>query len=101
MTGKKLVLVLAFSGMLATPAAHAQVTIDVAKITCEQFILYKVTDPKYIAIWLSGFYNGKRNNTLIDTQGLEKNVDTVKEYCLKNLSVTVMKAAEVTLGAGK
>jgi hypothetical protein len=60
--------------LLATftaPAAQAQVSVDVSKITCEQFILFKVTDPRYIAIWLSGYYNGKRDNTVIDTQAME------------------------------
>jgi acid stress chaperone HdeB len=35
--------------------ASAQVTVDVAKITCDQFTLYKITDPQNIAIWLSGY----------------------------------------------
>jgi hypothetical protein len=39
--------------------AGAQVTIDVAKITCDQFTLYKVTDPQNIAMWLSGYYHGR------------------------------------------
>jgi hypothetical protein len=40
--------------------AHAQVTIDVSKITREQCILYTVANPHEIAIWLSGYYNDKR-----------------------------------------
>jgi hypothetical protein len=32
------------------PAARAQVTIDVSKITCDQFNGYKVTNPKNIAM---------------------------------------------------
>src|SRR5262249_705103 len=50
--------------------ARAQVTIDVAKITCDQLILFKVADPDYIALWLSGYYHAKQNNTVIDTQEL-------------------------------
>ncbi len=53
--------------VVAVLPAHAQVTIDVSKITCEQYILYSVADPKDIAMWLSGYYNAKRNNTVIDT----------------------------------
>jgi hypothetical protein len=30
---------------VAVVPAHAQVTIDVSKITCEQYILYTVADP--------------------------------------------------------
>ena len=51
-------------------AARAQVTIDVAKITCDQYLGYKVTNPQNIAIWLSGYYHGKRGETTVDTQQL-------------------------------
>jgi hypothetical protein len=33
------------------PLAQAQVTLDVSKITCEQYNAYKVTNPQNIAIW--------------------------------------------------
>ena len=41
--------------LLSTASTRAQVTIDVSKITCDQFMLYKLTDPRNIAIWLSGY----------------------------------------------
>lgn len=37
--------------------AKAQVTLDVTKITCGQFAAYKITNPKYIAVWVSGYYH--------------------------------------------
>ena len=52
------------------PAVRAQVTVDVSKITCDQFNGYKVTNPKNIAIWLSGYYHGERGETTVDTQQL-------------------------------
>jgi acid stress chaperone HdeB len=54
---------------IASPAA-AQVTLDVSKITCDQFSGYKITSPDNIAIWLSGYYSGKRDSTIVDTQNL-------------------------------
>jgi hypothetical protein len=80
-------------------AAHAQTTIDVSKITCEQFLLYKITDPNNIAIWLSGYYNGKRGNTVLDVQGLQDHLNKVKDYCRSNYSTTVMQAVETVVGA--
>src|SRR5262249_37731085 len=35
--------------------ARAQVTIDVSKITCQQYVLFTVADPRDIAMWLSGY----------------------------------------------
>ena len=45
---------------LAAPAARAQVTIEVSKITCEEYLSFSVADPRDINIWLSGYYAGKR-----------------------------------------
>ena len=82
------------------PVAHAQTMIDVSKITCEQFLLYKITNPNNIALWISGYYNGKRNNTVLDVQDMQKHVENVKDYCVKNYNTTVMQAVE-TLFANK
>jgi acid stress chaperone HdeB len=88
---------LSLSAFAVVPA-HAQVTIDVSKITCEQYILFTVADPKDIAMWLSGYYNGKRNNTVIDTQEFREAGKKVMDYCQLNLKTTVMDAVEKVLG---
>ena len=81
--------------------ARSQVTIDVAKITCDQFVLFKVTDPRNIAIWLSGYYHGKRDTTLVDTQLLTTTADKVKSFCLQKPQATVMQAVESVVGPAK
>jgi acid stress chaperone HdeB len=86
---------------LSMPAAHAQMTVDVAKITCKQFLLDKVAPTKSVAIWLSGYYNGKRGNTVIDLGDTEKKADKVEDYCRLNLDMTVMDAVQKTLGLDK
>jgi acid stress chaperone HdeB len=86
---------------LGTPAAQAQVLLDVSKITCEQLITWSVTDPRNIAMWIGGFYNGRRNNTVIDTQSFKDNVDKVTDYCRGHRAVTVMQAVETVLSPPK
>ena len=80
---------------------QAQVTLDVSKITCDQFTLYKITDPQNIAIWLSGYYHGQRNTTTIDTQQLAGNLQKIKDYCNLRPQETVMKAVESVFGPPK
>ena len=87
-------LILAFA---AVPAARAQVTLDVSKITCDQYTGYKITNTQNIAIWLSGYYNGKRGNTVLDTQGLQANAKKLQEYCIRNPQIPVMNAVETLL----
>jgi len=82
-------------------AANAQVTVDVAKITCDQFSGFKITDPLNIAIWLNGYYNGKRDNTIVDPQALKENYNKLRNYCIVNEKVTVLQAAQTLFGAPK
>jgi acid stress chaperone HdeB len=83
------------------PAARAQVTLDVAKVTCEQFRSYKITRPENIAIWLSGYYHGKRGDTTLDTQSLIANARKVQTYCGRNPQTPVLQAVETLFGKGQ
>lgn len=93
----RMLLVLPMVAFAVLPA-RAQVTVDVSKITCEQYILFRVADPHDIAMWLSGYYNAKRNNTVLDTQEFRDHAQKVMDYCQLNLKTTVMDAAEKVLG---
>ena len=84
-------------GLIFAPAARAQVTIDVTKITCDQYTGYKVTNPENIAMWLSGYYHGKRGETTVDTQQLAGYAKEVYDYCLRNPQTLVMQAVETLI----
>ena len=86
---------------LAVLPVQAQVTVDVAKITCDQFTGYKVTNPQNIAIWLSGYYNGKRDNTIVETQSLIADAKKLRDYCIRNPQAPVMRAVETLFDKGK
>ena len=62
----------------ASQSAQGQVTVDVTKINCDQFVHHKISEPSLIAAWLSGYYNAKRNNRVIDLQMLDDNISKVK-----------------------
>ena len=68
------------------------------KITCEQYILFAMGDPKDIAMWMTGYYSAKRNNTAFDLQEFREASKKVMDYCHANLKTTVMDAAEKVLG---
>jgi len=77
--------------------AQAQVTLDLAKVTCEQWSGYKITNPQNIAFWLSGYYNGKRGQTVIDTQALTAHVNRLRDFCITNPQMPVMQAVDQLL----
>jgi acid stress chaperone HdeB len=87
--------------VLQGPAAHAQMTVDFTKVTCKQFVVSKFARPKSIAYWLSGYYNGKNGNTVIDIREMEQNVHKLETYCRKNHEMAVMDAAKNVLNVEK
>jgi hypothetical protein len=90
-------LAVAALASIASPAG-AQMTIDVAKITCDQFRMYKVANPNYIAIWIAGYYGGKRDSTIVEVEALKDAFDKVNDYCITHLDMPVMQAARTVLG---
>lgn len=75
----------------------AQVTVDVAKVTCNQFALYKVASPDTLAIWLHGYYSGKRDNTVVDVEALKANMRKLRNYCVQNPDMNLIEAVEQLL----
>jgi acid stress chaperone HdeB len=85
--------------LIATSPLGAQVAIDIAKITCHQFATYKIAHPDKIAIWLNGYFHGKRGDMVVDSQELAGNTDKVQEYCIKNPDMPLMQAVETLFGS--
>jgi acid stress chaperone HdeB len=96
---RHIIVALGFSTALAvTSVAPAQVMLDVTKVTCDQFIKYKVADPKLVAVWLSGYFHGKRGDTMVDTQRMNADADEVEKYCFKNPEAPLMPSVEAIIG---
>jgi acid stress chaperone HdeB len=92
-------IVLGLAATLAVPlSVSAQVTVDLSKMTCDQFIKYKVADPKLIAVWLNGYFHGKRGDTVVDTQKLDADADEVEKFCFKNHDAPLMQSVESIIG---
>jgi acid stress chaperone HdeB len=97
----KFVRALAVAGLvfaLEAAPAHAQVMLDMSKVTCDQYYGYKVANPQNIAIWLSGYQHGKRGDTMLDTQALVEKAKKVRDYCRRNPQTLVMQAVETLFG---
>jgi acid stress chaperone HdeB len=83
--------------MTGIPEKASAVEIDMATITCGEFILMEPDKIGAIAMWLSGFAHAKANSTVFDTQKALGMGKRVGEYCSNNPEITVMKAGEQLL----
>jgi acid stress chaperone HdeB len=90
-------------GVYFASNAHAQVQIDVSKITCDQFVHGKISNPRTMAAWLSGYYHGKRNDPIVDPQSFEANFNKLENFCYneKNFKLSVMQAIQRTIALPK
>ena len=105
--------------VFATVSAQAQVSIDVSKITCDEYVHDQIPTSDFIsfpavgspearamlsrwliATWLSGYYHAKRNNWIIQTESFENNVNKLNNYCYdeQNFKVPIIQAIERVLG---
>jgi acid stress chaperone HdeB len=89
--------------VVSLTAARAQVTVDVSKITCEQYLAFKVADPRDIAIWLSGYYHGRQGSTMFEPQRLKSNAEKLQTACFQrvNSNAPVMEVIQKLFGDQK
>jgi len=52
-------------------------------------------------LWLHGYYNGKRSNTIIEPAVMEQDERKVGSYCYEHREMTVMDAVKNALGLDK
>jgi hypothetical protein len=79
---------------LTTDTPQAE-TYDFAKITCDEISNAFLQEVVVIGAWLNGYFNAKRNNTVVDMKQIEANTAKVLIYCRANPQVTVMRAIEL------
>ena len=97
----RLLLTSALFLFVQIPAPQAQVTVDFAKITCDQ--LFKEELPwtsTYIILWLSGYYHREHNNTVIEPGAIKRDANNLNRYCYQHGEMTVMDAVK-NMGLGK
>jgi len=98
----RLLLTSALFLFVQIPTMQAQETVDVAKITCQQILKEELASPTHdIVLWLGGYYNGKRNSTIINLRTINDDEKKVRLYCYKNLDTTVLDAIKNVLGLDK
>jgi hypothetical protein len=81
--------------------AQAQVTVDVAKITCQQILKEELPfNSRDVIFWISGYYHREHNNTVIEPGAIKRDGNNLNRYCYQHGEMTVMDALK-NMGLGK
>jgi hypothetical protein len=102
MYGLRLFVAAAALALSLSTASQAQALFDMSRYSCAQLTgANSSSNAVTVAIWLSGYYNGGRKNTMLDLDQLEQNAKVVVSDCQANPSNTVMKTIDALMAAGK
>lgn len=95
-------MAVALACLAAAPSSlHAQIAVDVTKMTCRDLLHDTIAAPDNMAYWFSGYYNGKRDSTMFDVGTLADYADRVEDYCINHQALPVMPVIEQLLNSGK
>ena len=87
---KKSVFCLMLAGATWPSTTHAQVSIDMARVTCADYLALSVADSAVFSAWMSGWFNQKTGYVFVDLNAYARNVANVMSWCASNPTQTVM-----------
>ncbi len=95
---KRLIMAFVVAAALAPSAPHAQVDIDMGRVTCGEFLALPEARQDFFAAWMSGWVNQKVGRTQVDLIAFRKNIASVKGWCGSHKAESVMRGLYDALG---
>jgi hypothetical protein len=78
--------------------ADAQVTIDMAALTCSQYLAMSPSTSRDFSAWISGWYSYQTRRTFVDVLAHQKNIANYKSWCQYHPEASVMEALQSAIG---
>lgn len=74
---------------VAPLAASAQVSIDMTRVTCQQYLSFPDENARVFNAWMSGWFNQKTGSVSVDLNAYARNVENVRQWCASNPQASV------------
>jgi hypothetical protein len=87
---KKVAFCLTLAAAMPPAVAHAQLSIDMSRVTCAQYLAMAPAQSADFSAWMSGWFNQKNGYVFVDLNAYARNVANVKSWCASNPAETVM-----------
>jgi hypothetical protein len=94
MTMRKVLLCLAVAMTFTPGSSQAQVTLDMSRITCADYVGMLPAQARIFSAWMSGWFNHKWGYTTMGLDDFASNVASVRQWCTASPQATVMGALE-------
>jgi hypothetical protein len=80
----------ALGAALLASASQAQVSIDMSRVTCAEYLAMPAAQSAMFSAWMSGWFNQKTGYVFVDLDAYARNVANVKSWCASNPNDTVI-----------
>lgn len=77
----KLVLLLTLLEAIIPSGATAQLSVDLSRITCADYLALPPERARMLAAWMSGWFNQKTGYVWVDLGAYSRNVANVTAWC--------------------
>ena len=91
---RKLILSLVFAMTIAPGSGQAQVTIDMSRVTCANYLAMPPDQARTFSAWMSGWFNQKKGYNSVGLNDFAGNVASIKQFCTTSPQETIMAALE-------
>ena len=91
---KKILMALFLAGVLCAPIASMAENVDMAKVSCKDFMESGKDGMGMMLTWIDGYMSAKSDNTVMSEEWMEKLGTHMGTYCAKNPQKTIMAAIE-------
>ncbi len=91
---RNIILGLALAITIAPGTAGAQVTIDMSKVTCANYLAMTPDQSRIFSAWMSGWFNQRLGYVAVGLNDFARNVASVKQWCTTSPRESVMAALE-------
>jgi hypothetical protein len=91
---RKFVWILALLGTVVPTTSRAQVTINMSRVTCADYLAMTPEQSDVFGAWVGGYFNQKTGYTWIDLGAQRRNVANLKAWCATYPKEFVMTGLE-------
>ena len=89
---------LTFAISIVPVVANAQLTIDMNRITCGEYLAMPPSQSDNFSAWMSGWFSYQNSRTFVDLVLHQKNIANVKAWCQYHPQESVMSGLQKAVG---
>lgn len=91
---RKLILVLAVATMAVSAPGLAQVSVDMSRVTCANYLAMPPDQTRIFSAWMSGWFNHKKGYVSVGLNDFVGNIASIKQFCTTSPQETIIGVLE-------